>query len=517
MKWELVLILCLLFNTVLISGQRKTDFEIMVDKTIETLYRDPDAAIRSCKNISIKPDQYHENLIIKSILAEAFSLKGNYVDAVQITLENVNNPDQLEKKDQLLINLGVMQSLQNVNLHEQSEILMSPILKDLSQQKNKKGYKRAKLYQLHSFNLLSLKNYNKALENISISNEHIQFKSPESYVIHCENKILAGKIYFQKEDYQKAEKLFEEALTILKAHPSNNYLFSAIYLNQSDILFAKKEYQAATELLEKALAKADKADFLTVKNKIYAGLAKNYLFLKENEKHREFQTKHDESQTIIDDNRNEAVRNIMKLNQGFQNQNYNAYISKKQQQNFTYFAGSLLLISIFVLLNYQERQKKKMLEKQVLFFKNQKATYKQKETEGLETEKKCIKKALVIPKEKEDELLQKLKEFEESTDFLTNNMSLALLAAQLETNTKYLSEVINKFKGKNFTTYINELKINHIAYLISSDITYRQYKISYLAEYTGFASHSTFTVVFKSVTGISPNDYIQQVKKRESR
>lgn len=96
-------------------------------------------------------------------------------------------------------------------------------------------------------------------------------------------------------------------------------------------------------------------------------------------------------------------------------------------------------------------------------------------------------------------------------------MSLPLLAAQLETNTKYLSEVIRKFKEKNFTTYINELKINHIAHLISSDPTFRQYKISYLAEFTGFTSHSTFTVVFKSVTGMSPNDYIQQVNKTQTR
>lgn len=170
---------------------------------------------------------------------------------------------------------------------------------------------------------------------------------------------------------------------------------------------------------------------------------------------------------------------------------------------------------LLLFFNYQERQKKKMLEKQILFLENQTLQFAQKENAISPSLNTTSKKPLWIPKEKEDQLLQKLRDFENSDQFLAKNMSLPLLAAQLETNTKYLSEIIKKCKGKNFNTYINELKINHIAHLISSDLTFRQYKISYLAEFTGFTSHSTFTTVFKSVTGMSPNEYIQQVNKRQ--
>ncbi|MGA9213500.1 helix-turn-helix domain-containing protein [Kaistella sp.] len=487
----------------------------MVGKSIEKLYQNPDAGIRSCKNISVKDDQNYEKLIIKNILAEAYSLKGNYVEAVQIALENLNTSNHLQKKDQLLINIGVMQCFQEVNLYEQSEMLVTPILKDLSQIKNRKNNKAAKVYQLHAANLFALKNNDGALENITLSNSYIESNSPESYIIICENKILAGKIYFQKKDNKTAERYFEEVLTILKAHPYNNYLFSSTYLNQSDVLFAKNEYLAATTILEKALEKTKNTDFLIIKNKIYSRLAKNYIALKENDKHKDYQKIYDDSQMIIEENRAEAIRNIMRLNQAIQTQNYNTYISKKQQQTYIYLGIALLIISTIFFLNYQERQKKKTLEKQVLFFENQKILFAQKENKMIQPEKPVVKKALVIPKEKEDHLLKQLNDFEESKQFLSKNMSLALLAAQLETNTKYLSEVINKFKGRNFTTYINELKINYVAHLISSDPTYRQYKISYLAEFTGFTSHSTFTVVFKSVTGMSPNDYIQQVKNRQ--
>ncbi|RXM52850.1 hypothetical protein BOQ60_26210, partial [Chryseobacterium sp. CH1] len=39
---------------------------------------------------------------------------------------------------------------------------------------------------------------------------------------------------------------------------------------------------------------------------------------------------------------------------------------------------------------------------------------------------------------------------------------------------------------------------------------------SYLAEYSGFSSHSAFTTVFKSVTGMSPNVYIQEISKTKT-
>ena len=45
--------------------------------------------------------------------------------------------------------------------------------------------------------------------------------------------------------------------------------------------------------------------------------------------------------------------------------------------------------------------------------------------------------------------------------FLNKDFSLAILAGQLDTNTKYLSEIINSHYHMNFNTYINRLRINY--------------------------------------------------------
>ena len=133
-------------------------------------------------------------------------------------------------------------------------------------------------------------------------------------------------------------------------------------------------------------------------------------------------------------------------------------------------------------------------------------------------EKPETPKLPTILKESENQILADLEKFEAGKKFTHKDMSLGMLAAQLNTNTKYLSEVINRQKQKNFNSYINELRINYITEKIKSDSGYLNYKVSYLAEECGFSSHSTFTTVFKSIVGVSPIMFVEFVRdelKRE--
>mgnify|MGYP003563549034 CR=1 FL=1 len=68
-------------------------------------------------------------------------------------------------------------------------------------------------------------------------------------------------------------------------------------------------------------------------------------------------------------------------------------------------------------------------------------------------------KKINIPKETEQMLLKKLERFENTTKFTNKDISLAVLAGQFDTNTKYLSEVINSNFNMNFNAYINKLRI----------------------------------------------------------
>lgn len=119
-----------------------------------------------------------------------------------------------------------------------------------------------------------------------------------------------------------------------------------------------------------------------------------------------------------------------------------------------------------------------------------------------------------IPEKTEKMILAKLEIFETSKDLRDPTLSLASLSKKMNTNSKYLSEIINKHKEKNFNNYLNELRVNYIVEKLRNHPEYLQYKTSYLAEESGFTSRTTFTTIFKKVTGKSPSEFIEQLKTK---
>ncbi|MPS63453.1 helix-turn-helix domain-containing protein [Chryseobacterium sp.] len=110
-------------------------------------------------------------------------------------------------------------------------------------------------------------------------------------------------------------------------------------------------------------------------------------------------------------------------------------------------------------------------------------------------------------------ILKKLATFEKSEKYLKKDLTISSLAGQLNTNTKYLSEVIKNNTSQNFNHYINNLRINYIVHKLYNEPKYREYKISYLAEECGFASSQVFVIAFKKINGLTPSYFIQSLKE----
>jgi len=122
---------------------------------------------------------------------------------------------------------------------------------------------------------------------------------------------------------------------------------------------------------------------------------------------------------------------------------------------------------------------------------------------------------LLMTSETEEKLLQSLQQFENSELYLRNDISLPTLASYCKTNTKYLSRIINKYKGMDFNNYINSLRINYIIEKLNTHPEYRKYKIATLAEESGFSSQNKFATIFKKVTDISPSLFIKCLQDQD--
>ncbi|WP_426474116.1 helix-turn-helix domain-containing protein [Chryseobacterium balustinum] len=109
-----------------------------------------------------------------------------------------------------------------------------------------------------------------------------------------------------------------------------------------------------------------------------------------------------------------------------------------------------------------------------------------------------------------NDLLLKLDNFEKNCEFVENGLTLNKLAIKFNTNSNYLSQVINEYKEVNFNRYLSELRINYITNKLYNDKVYLSYKIETLAEKCGIASRTNFSNLFQEINGIRPIDFIKK-------
>ena len=122
-------------------------------------------------------------------------------------------------------------------------------------------------------------------------------------------------------------------------------------------------------------------------------------------------------------------------------------------------------------------------------------------------------KSLNISKEIINDVLQKLETFEEKKGFLQIDLSVNSLAKQFDTNSKYFSKIVNTYKNKSFTNYINELRINYVIEELKRNSRFRKYTIKAIANEIGFNTTEAFSKSFHKTTGIYPSFFIKELEK----
>lgn len=109
-------------------------------------------------------------------------------------------------------------------------------------------------------------------------------------------------------------------------------------------------------------------------------------------------------------------------------------------------------------------------------------------------------------------VLKGLIRFESNKGFTKQNLTLIKLAESLNTNPKYLSKIITEHKQKDYSQYINDLRINHLKELLKTK-KYLEYKIEALAKEIGFGSAKCFNTAFYKATGMKFSDFFNEYRK----
>ncbi|WP_299438443.1 helix-turn-helix transcriptional regulator [uncultured Aquimarina sp.] len=408
-------------------------------------------------NISGNIEQEYE---IKYILSRLKTNVGDYESSIDILKDIISYYENncLECDDNIrgyiIANWAYVHNLNQLNISDSTEVIYKKIF-PLSL-KTKDSLMYGKLLLSSAISSYQKENYKPSLDSILKLDQLLQ-KRIANVGTRTLKHLYLGKIYLKQKDYDLAINNLKKVDSISS---KENYFFPAIRENY-ELLIKYYEEQKDTKnqlfYIDKLL-NADKIidkDFAyLVKNSTKKYTTPNLLL---------------EKQKIIDDLKNNA--------------------SNKKVIAFILF-GCLVLLGLLLIWSSKKRR-----------------LYKKRIAE-LGTPKK--NPSYTIDDETTKRILDELSKIENSELFLEEDFSLGMVANQLNTNTAYLSKIINKHKQKTFKQYLVELRINVLLKKLDENPIMRKYSIEALAESIGYVNASSFTRIFKNYVGESPSSFLNK-------
>jgi AraC-like DNA-binding protein len=98
-------------------------------------------------------------------------------------------------------------------------------------------------------------------------------------------------------------------------------------------------------------------------------------------------------------------------------------------------------------------------------------------------------------------------------EICATTFSLNQLAELLDMKYWNVSHAINEIYGKNFNALLNEYRIKEACRRLNDIERYGNLTIEAIAMSIGFKSRSNFVTTFKSITGLTPSEYLNMAKR----
>ena len=484
----------------------QTDFPAAL-KTADSLYAISETPVFQTKSLILYANLYFQ--------------KGNVEKAVEFALKAKNIIEPTEDYLTQGKVYGFLSSLyMDLNFYKQSKeyfnkcVEVTDKIEDRTIANNMKGV----IFQQRAQSENKFKHYHQSIASVKESQKYFNLlKNPQPFNL-CYNEQILGQNYYSLKKPEQAVVHFNKALEIANAIP-DTYLIGFTYSSLAMIYIDKKDVINAKKYLTSAQQIADRSQFLELKKQVNETADKYYKLTNDVKKLVEIQNKQDVVIEKLQTQKDAFVeKSIVDL------KNENVVVKEKISTGkiiILVCIACLIFAFLYFILSRRNHRKdfenfqkimadlhSKMLEQEKQIQDN--SELKEELIESKETSK--IPEKIMIDST-ELKLLKKLEKFENSTLFTKNTISLSTLSTYCETNSRYLSHVINTHKQKDFSNYISELRINYIIEKLERVPKYRKYKISALAEESGFSSPNKLAMVFKKVTHISPSVFIRYLEE----
>ncbi|MFP9115640.1 helix-turn-helix domain-containing protein [Flavobacterium sp. RHBU_3] len=495
------------------SYAQQSEFNTLYKKASEDIFHEPSVINNILSYLKSNAKGSEQKSQVAVLYSDYYLSRGEYDKSLEYIFSAGENLESVSDSLKLEIILRKAQLVHSLKLHSQFE--------DYEEQANK-------IFKNHEENWLLKTKIQNEYEKAYVLIHRDSMAAAEKIIDNAFKLYTSARI---KDNDLYAGYAILKALTNTGTNKAAQYLTTALENYKTDTGYNRLQKAAVMVLLSDCLRKDNRNEeaisLLTgaesetvlfenpyIESSIYERLSTYFTGYMTPAQQIQYNEKFVSAYTEIHDNEITALNSFYKLYKSEMETTYSAAESEKTMY-YIVLAGLLfvVVITFYVLHIYKNLRVRKLTEIiGYLEVPNKLLEKKPVVLKSLSAKEKD--KKINMPDDTERMILEKLKVFEQSGKFTNPNMSLALLAGETDVNTKYLSEVINNHYNDNYNTYINKLRVNYIIEKLKNDPNYLNYKISYLAEESGFSSHSSFTTVFRNIAGISPTEFIQVMSKQ---
>lgn len=335
----------------------------------------------------------------------------------------------------------------------------------------------------------SQKNYKIAAHFYGYAIDYIEAHNMDEQFA-CSLYGMLGKMEMEMKEYVNAEKHFLACLEIAEKNPKNTVLCSV--------------YEKLTELYQ---AKGDKD------KELYYHHLNNQLtdsvFNRKNF--------YDKKSEIADRQRRKTDEQLLTLNNRISQQLWIigiigtllvlllALIFIIVRQNRNLVSAQRLLVAKHREHLQREQKEKELRENYLSAFDSETSAIPVNDVDEPETGESTV---MLLDKQQTEALLSDIAHVMSDKSIISDpDFTLQQLAQMVQSNTKYVSWVINNSYNKNFKTFLNDYRIEEASKMLVDRENYGHLTLKAICQMVGFKSTTSFNAAFKRVIGMTPSAY----------
>ncbi|MEM6718733.1 MAG: helix-turn-helix domain-containing protein [Bacteroidota bacterium] len=399
-------------------------------------------------------------------------------------------------------------------------------------------------------NPLLISDFSKLILYVDLCGAYIYKEDYESAKIYCDEGVLLNadindpiiqahllsafaEIARDNKEFEKSHQLLDEAEAVIVNANGEESIKAFLKFYRAKSYHDEKKYQEVVdELLELEKNKGHFTLRVLSIQEMYYYLAEAYTALGNSEEALKYYEKG--RQIDAESNKKRIALNasiIKKFDHEELKQEIDELEKISKRNKLIYISGIvLLLLTITGLSIYYKRQQRKNKERfnaLILQLEEKRQQEKLRKEQATVQEEQVIATTKTTPEKvkksakeeigidaKTAEILKNLEEFETKELFLSQESTLVEVAKKIQTNTTYLSKVINTYKEKSFTAYITDLRVDYAIERLSVDRKFRSFTIGAIAQEIGFKRSESFSKAFKVKTGLYPSYFIKELEKQ---